>query len=74
MIRYLLETNFVIDVIKHRPIEVLSRFNVNATRMAISAITLAYLMHSAEKSSQRDANLAVVEDFCSPRSKRVSFI
>lgn len=65
MIRYLLDTNIVIYVIKCRPIEVLSRFNANATRMAISAITLAELMHGAEKSSQRDANLAVVEDFCS---------
>lgn len=65
MIRYLLDTNIVIYVIKRRPIEVLSRFNANATRMAISAITLAELMHGAEKSSQRDANLAVVEDFCS---------
>ncbi|MBI2306737.1 MAG: type II toxin-antitoxin system VapC family toxin [Rhodocyclales bacterium] len=65
MIRYLLDTNIVIYVIKRRPIEVLSRFNANATRMAISAVTLAELMHGAEKSSQRDANLAVVEDFCS---------
>lgn len=65
MIRYLLDTNIVIYVIKRRPIEVLSKFNANATRMAISAITLAVLMHGAEKSSQREANLAVVEDFCS---------
>ncbi|MCK6406997.1 MAG: type II toxin-antitoxin system VapC family toxin [Rhodocyclaceae bacterium] len=65
MIRYLLDTNIVIYVIKRRPIEVLSKFNANATRMAISAITLAELMHGAEKSSQREANLAVVEDFCS---------
>ncbi len=65
MIRYLLDTNIVIYVIKRRPIEVLSKFNANATRMAISTITLAELMHGAEKSSQREANLAVVEDFCS---------
>ena len=65
MIRYLLDTNIVIYVIKRRPIEVLSKFNANATRMAISAITLAELMHGAEKSSQREVNLAVVEDFCS---------
>ena len=33
--------------------------------MALSAITLAELMHRAEKSSRPAANLAVVEDFCS---------
>lgn len=65
MIRYLLDTNIVIYVIKRRPIQVLDKFNANATRMAISAITLAELMHGVEKSSQPDANLAVVEDFCS---------
>lgn len=33
--------------------------------MAISAITLAELMHGAKKSSDPVRNLAVVEDFCS---------
>ncbi|QDC43211.1 type II toxin-antitoxin system tRNA(fMet)-specific endonuclease VapC [Methylophilus medardicus] len=65
MITYLLDTNIVIYVIKRRPVEVLGVFNSNATRMAISVITLAELMHGAEKSSKPAENLAVVEDFCS---------
>ena len=65
MIKYLLDTNIVIYVIKRRPIEVLAAFNNNVTRMAISAVTLAELLHGAEKSSQPASNLAVVEDFCS---------
>lgn len=65
MITYLLDTNIVIYVIKRRPIEVLGVFNANATRMAISVITLSELMHGAEKSSKPAENLAVVEDFCS---------
>ena len=65
MITYLLDTNVVIYVIKRRPVEVLGVFNANATRMAISVITLAELMHGAEKSSKPAENLAVVEDFCS---------
>ena len=48
-----------------RPIEVLSTFNANASRMAISSITLAELMHGAEKSSRVGENLSVIEDFCS---------
>ena len=65
MLRYLLDTNIVIYVIKRRPIEALEIFNENAGRMAISSITLAELLHGAEKSSKPPANLAVVEDFCS---------
>jgi len=65
MLRYLLDTNIVIYVMKRRPIEVLEVFNKQANRMAISVITLAELMHGAEKSSQPTANLAAVEDFCS---------
>ena len=65
MMRYLLDTNIVIYVLKRRPIEVLSVFNANASRMAISSITLAELMHGAEKSSRVTENLAVIEDMCS---------
>lgn len=65
MLKYLLDTNIVIYVIKRRPIEVLSKFNENASHMAISAVTLAELIYGAEKSTQSAANLSVVEDFCS---------
>ena len=65
MLKYLLDTNIVIYVIKRRPLAVLSVFNRHHGRMAISAITLAELMHGAEKSSDPARNLAVVEDFCS---------
>jgi len=65
MLKFLLDTNIVIYVIKRRPIEVLDLFNANASRMAISVVTLAELLHGAEKSAQPTSNLAVVEDFCS---------
>ena len=52
-------------MLKRRPIEVLGTFNANADRMAISAITLAELLHGAEKSSQVSNNLSAIEDFCS---------
>ena len=65
MLRYLLDTNIVIYVLKRRPVEVLATFNANASRMAISSITLAELMHGAEKSSRVGENLSVIEDFCS---------
>ena len=65
MLRYLLDTNIVIYVLKRRPVELLSTFNANARRMAISSITLAELMHGAEKSSRVSKNLSAIEDFCS---------
>ena len=64
MLKYLLDTNIVIYVMKRRPIEVLNMFNQNAHRMAISAITLSELFHGAEKSSKVNENLAAIEDFC----------
>ncbi|WP_397458054.1 tRNA(fMet)-specific endonuclease VapC [Pseudomonas asplenii] len=65
MIKYMLDTNIVIYVIKRRPIEVLDKFNANAGRMAISSITLAELMHGAEKSQFIERNTRAVEDFIS---------
>lgn len=65
MLRYLLDTNIVIYVIKRRPLEVLDVFNRQHGRMAISSITLAELAHGAEKSSDVARNTTVVEDFAS---------
>lgn len=65
MLKYLLDTHFVIYVIKHRPPEVREVFNRHQGRMAISAVTLAELLHGAEKSADVPRNLRVVEDFCS---------
>jgi len=65
MLKYLLDTNIVIYVLKRRPQAVLDTFNQNANRMAISAITLAELLHGAEKSDRVAQNLEVIDDFCS---------
>ncbi|MCU0735209.1 MAG: type II toxin-antitoxin system VapC family toxin [Methylotetracoccus sp.] len=65
MLKYLLDTNMVIYVIKRRPPAVREVFNRQHGRMAISAITLAELLHGVEKSSDPPRNLAVVDDYCS---------
>lgn len=65
MLKYLLDTNIVIYVVKRRPLAVLERFNANEGRMAISSITLSELYHGAEKSALMTENLAVVEEFAS---------
>jgi tRNA(fMet)-specific endonuclease VapC len=65
MIKYLLDTNVVIYVLKRRPIKVLETFNKNTNRMAISSITLSELIYGAEKSTSVDKNLEAIEDFIS---------
>ena len=65
MLQYLLDTNIVIYVIKRRPLQVLEIFNRQHSRMALSSITLAELVHGAEKSRDISRNIAVVEDFVS---------
>ena len=65
MLKYMLDTNIVIYVIKRRPLKALKVFNQHAGQMCISSITLAELLHGAEKSSKPDHNLRQVEDFVS---------
>lgn len=65
MLKYMLDTNIVIYVIKHRPPEAREVFNRNGGHMCISSVTLAELFHGVEKSSKPDHNLRQVEDFIS---------
>lgn len=65
MLRYMLDTNIAIYVIKRRPLEVLETFNRMASMMCVSSITEAELLHGAEKSQQREHNLHQVADFLS---------
>ena len=63
MLKFMLDTNIVIYVIKRRPPQVLEIFNQHAGSMCISTITLSELLHGAEKSSQPHRNLRNVTDF-----------
>ena len=65
MLKYMLDTNIVIYVIKRRPLKALKVFNQHAGQMCICSITLAELLHGVEKSAKPDHNLRQVEDFVS---------
>ena len=65
MLKFILDTNIAIYVIKHRPIGALEIFNRHAGQMCISSITLAELYHGVEKSAKPDHNLRQLEDFVS---------
>ena len=64
MLSFLLDTHIAIYVIKNKPLSALHLFNHHARQMAVSAITLAELLHGAEKSNAPERSLGVVEDFC----------
>lgn len=65
MLKYMLDTNICIYVIKRRPLAMLEVFNRHAGTMCISSITYAELCHGVEKSSQPEHNRRQVDDFIS---------
>ena len=65
MLKYMLDTNIAIYVIKRRPVESMGTFNKNAGQICLSSITLAEMLHGVEKSSKPDQNLLTLEGFVS---------
>lgn len=65
MLKYMLDTNIVIYVIKRRPPSLRPVFNQHVGQLCVSTITFAELMHGVEKSSMPERNLRTVEDFIS---------
>lgn len=65
MLKFMLDTDISIFVIKRRPVELLDVFNAYDGQIAISSITLSELLHGVEKSSNPKKNLDNVEGFVS---------
>ena len=63
MLRYLLDTNLCIRVLRDRPATLRERFNDNADSLCISTIVLTELLHGAAKSGRPDHNRREVERF-----------
>jgi tRNA(fMet)-specific endonuclease VapC len=63
MLRYMLDTNICIYVLKGRPAAIGQRFGEVAEQLCVSAITLAELLYGAENSERRTQNLQAVEQF-----------
>jgi tRNA(fMet)-specific endonuclease VapC len=63
MLRYMLDTNLCIRVIRDRPKGLRERFNAEAESLCISTITLAELLHGAEKSARPAETRHEVERF-----------
>jgi tRNA(fMet)-specific endonuclease VapC len=63
MLRYLLDTNLCIRVLRDRPPALRDRFNDEADSLCISTIVLTELLHGAAKSARPDHNRREVEHF-----------
>lgn len=63
MLRYLLDTNLCIRVLRDRPASARERFNREAESLCISTVVLTELLHGAAKSARPDDNRREVERF-----------
>jgi tRNA(fMet)-specific endonuclease VapC len=63
MLRYLLDTNLCIQVLRDRPPALRERFNLEADGLCISTIVLTQLLHGAQKSARPEHNRREVEHF-----------
>ncbi|MBM3545515.1 MAG: type II toxin-antitoxin system VapC family toxin [Alphaproteobacteria bacterium] len=63
MLRYMLDTNICIYVIKNRPSGLKDRFNSLEDQLSISAVSAGELIYGAEKSARPVENLAIAESF-----------
>ncbi|MBT9316484.1 type II toxin-antitoxin system tRNA(fMet)-specific endonuclease VapC [Leptothoe spongobia] len=65
--KYLLDTNICIYIIKRKPPEVFNRFrSCEVGDIGLSTITVAELTHGTQKSRQPDKNQAALDQFLLP--------
>ncbi len=63
MLRYMLDTNLCIRVLRDRPTAIRERFNQEADGLCISTIVLTELLHGAAKSARPLENRTEVDRF-----------
>jgi len=63
MLKYMLDTNIAIYIVKNRPEVVLDIFNTRSGQACLSSVSLMELIYGAEKSESPARNLRVIEGF-----------
>jgi tRNA(fMet)-specific endonuclease VapC len=63
MLRYMLDTDFCIRVLRDRPQGLRERFNAEAEGLCLSSVTLYELLYGAAKSARPEENRQQVESF-----------
>ena len=67
MIRYMLDTNACIYIIKRKPQKVITRFQqTDISQIGISSITLSELLYGVSKSSKPEQNQIALSQFVAP--------
>ena len=61
MLKYMLDTNIIIYIIKNKPEKVRKTFKTHYGQICISAVTLMELIYGAEKSANPERNLRDIE-------------
>ena len=65
--KYMLDTNICIYIIKKKPLEVINRLmKMRVSDVCISSITLSELEYGVEKSERRDQNKVALAEFIAP--------
>ena len=65
--RYMLDTNICIYLIKHKPVIVLERFKQTViSEISISSITVSELFYGVSKSSKPEQNFMALTQFLAP--------
>ena len=65
--KYMLDTNICIYLIKHQPREVIEKFQEIAPgEISVSTVTVAEMMYGVEKSQYKEKNQAALQAFLTP--------
>ncbi len=65
--KYMLDTNICIGLIRHKPQSLIEQLTACAPgEVGVSSITIAELAHGAQKSNQVEQNLSALEQFLFP--------
>ncbi len=65
--KYLLDTNICIYIIKKKPEQVIRKLSkIDPSKLALSSVTWSELVYGAEKSEKREQNLDALKDFAIP--------
>lgn len=65
--KYLLDTNICIYLIKHQPAQVFEKFlETTAGEIGVSTVTIAEMSYGAEKSANKERNRSALELFLAP--------
>lgn len=65
MLRFLLDTNICIHVLRHPDSGIADRFKTHGDALCISTVTLHELLHGAERSRRPDYHRELTEDLAS---------